>query len=139
MPQVWRTNLAYDYSTADKWKFTVEGIYTKVIRDLKFQQVNTTDQVTYYPYDVDKQQPIFVNKGVNPSYTNAYLLSNTNQGYRYSLTAQVAKNIPFGLNASVAYTYGHSKDITNGIRNSMESNWQLNQALNPNSPGVSQL
>jgi hypothetical protein len=134
MPQVWRTNLAYDYTTADKWKFTVEGIYTKVIRDLKFQQVNTTDQVTYYPYDVDKQQPIFVNKGVNPAYTNAYLLSNTNQGYRYSLTAQVAKTFPFGLNASVAYTYGHSKDITNGIRNSMESNWQLNQALNPNSP-----
>ncbi|TWR25711.1 TonB-dependent receptor [Mucilaginibacter pallidiroseus] len=136
MPQVWRSNLAYDYTTADKWKFTVEGIYTKVIRDLKFQQVNTTDQVTYYPYDVNKQQPIFVNTAVNPSYTNAYLLSNTNQGYRYSLTAQVAKQFPFGLNASVAYTYGHSKDVTNGIRNSMESNWQLNQALNPNNPGL---
>lgn len=134
MPQVWRTNLAYDYTTPDRWKFTVEGIYTKVIRDLEFQQVNTTDQVTYYPYDTQKQQPIFVNKAVNPSYTNAYLLSNTNQGYRYSVTAQIAKNFPFGLNASVAYTYGHSKDITNGIRNSMESNWQLNQALNPNSP-----
>ncbi|TSD66001.1 TonB-dependent receptor [Inquilinus sp. KBS0705] len=134
MPQVWRTNLAYDHTTADKWKFTVEGIYTKVIHDLKFQQVNTTDQVSYYTYDTQKQQPIFVNKGINPSYTNAYLLSNTNQGYRYSLTAQVAKLFPFGLNTSVAYTYGHSKDITNGIRNSMESNWQLNQALNPNSP-----
>lgn len=136
MPQVWRSNLAYDYTTADKWKFTVEGIYTKVIHDLKFQQVNTTDQVTYYPYDVNKEQPIFINKGVNTSYTNAYLLSNTNQGYRYSLTAQVAKTFPWGLNASVAYTYGHSRDITNGIRNSMESNWQLNQALNPNSPGL---
>ncbi|MDB5061762.1 MAG: TonB-dependent receptor [Mucilaginibacter sp.] len=136
MPQVWRTNLAYDYTTSNRWKFTVEGIYTKVIYDLKFQQVNTTDQVTYYPYDTQQQQPIFVNKGVNPSYTNAYLLSNTNQGYRYSLTAQIAKNFPFGLNASVAYTYGHSKDVTNGIRNSMESNWQLNQALNPNNAGL---
>ncbi|AMR31321.1 TonB-dependent receptor [Mucilaginibacter sp. PAMC 26640] len=136
MPQVWRTNLAYDYTTADKWKFTVEGIYTKVIRDLKFQQVNTVDQVTYYPYDVNKQQPIFVNAPVNASYTNAYLLSNTNQGYRYSATAQIAKIFPFGLTANVAYTYGHSKDVTNGIRNSMESNWQLNQALNPNNPGL---
>ncbi|GGH16165.1 TonB-dependent receptor [Mucilaginibacter phyllosphaerae] len=136
MPQVWRTNLAYDYTTADRWKFTVEAIYTKVIHDLKFQQVNTKDSVTYYPYDANKQQPIFVNQKVNTSYTNAYLLSNTNQGYRYSLTAQVAKSFPFGLNASVAYTYGHSKDVTNGIRNSMESNWQLNQALNPNNPGL---
>ncbi|MES2265555.1 MAG: carboxypeptidase regulatory-like domain-containing protein [Bacteroidota bacterium] len=136
MPQVWRTNLAYDHQTEDKWKFTVEGIYTKVIHDLKFQQVNTVDQVTYYPYDSNQQQPIFVNKKINPLYTNAYLLSNTDQGYRYSLTAQVAKAFPFGLNASVAYTYGHSKDVTNGIRNSMESNWQLNQALNPNNPGL---
>ncbi|QJD97369.1 TonB-dependent receptor [Mucilaginibacter robiniae] len=136
MPQVWRSSLAVDYTTPDQWRFTAEGIYTKTIHDLKFQQVNTTDQVTYYPYDTQHQQPIFVNKAVNSSYTNAYLLSNTSQGYRYSLTGQVAKTMPFGLNASVAYTFGHSKDVTNGIRNSMESNWQLNQALNPNNPGL---
>jgi hypothetical protein len=140
MPQVWRSSLALDYTTDDQWKFTVEGIYTKVIHDLKFQQVNTVDQVTYYPYDTQHQQPIFVNQGINPSYTNAYLLSNTSQGYRYSATAQVGKIFQFSnesaLNANVAYTYGHSKDVTNGIRNSMESNWQLNQALNPNAPGL---
>ncbi|SEN48530.1 Carboxypeptidase regulatory-like domain-containing protein [bacterium A37T11] len=136
MPQVWRTSLALDATTNDQWKFTLEAIYTKVIHDLKFQQVNTKDSVTYYPYDTEEQQPIFVNQGINPKYTNAYLLSNTNQGYRYSVTAQVAKNFLFGLSASVAYTYGHSKDVTNGIRNSMESNWQLNQALNPNDPGL---
>ncbi|MFS2188626.1 carboxypeptidase regulatory-like domain-containing protein [Mucilaginibacter sp. Mucisp84] len=140
MPQVWRSSLAVDYTTDNQWKFTVEGIYTKVIHDLKFQQVNTTDQVTYYPYDTQHLQPIFVNKGVNATYTNAYLLSNTNQGYRYSTTAQVGKFTQFdsqsALNFSVAYTYGHSKDVTNGIRNSMESNWQLNQALNPNNPGL---
>jgi hypothetical protein len=140
MPQVWRSSLALDYTTEDQWKFTVEGIYTKVIHDLKFQQVNTVDQVTYYPYDTQHQQPIFVNQKVNSSYTNAYLLSNTSQGYRYSATAQVGKIFQFSnesaLNANVAYTYGHSKDVTNGIRNSMESNWQLNQALNPNKPGL---
>ncbi|SDQ00162.1 Carboxypeptidase regulatory-like domain-containing protein [Mucilaginibacter sp. OK268] len=140
MPQVWRSSLAVDYTTDDQWKFTGEGIYTKVIHDLKFQQVNTTDQVTYYPYDTQHLQPIFINKGINPLYTNAYLLSNTSQGYRYSLTAQASKFTQFdpknALNVSVAYTYGHSKDVTNGIRNSMESNWQLNQALNPNNPGL---
>ncbi|MDN3549788.1 TonB-dependent receptor [Mucilaginibacter aquaedulcis] len=140
MPQVWRSSLALDYSTDNQWKFTVEGIYTKVIHDLKFQQVNTKDSVTYYNYDTQHQQPIFVNQKINNSYTNAYLLSNTSQGYRYSLTAQIGKVFQFSdqgaLNANVAYTYGHSKDVTNGIRNSMESNWQLNQALNPNNPGL---
>jgi hypothetical protein len=34
MPQVWRSSLAVDYTTPDQWKFTLEGIYTKVIHDL---------------------------------------------------------------------------------------------------------
>jgi hypothetical protein len=34
----------------------------------------------------------------------------------------------------VAYTYGDSRDVTNGIRNSMESNFQMNQSLTPNDP-----
>ncbi|WP_143304447.1 TonB-dependent receptor [Chitinophaga vietnamensis] len=136
MPQVWRSSLALDYSTRDNWKFTVEGIYTKVVKDLMFQQVNLVDNPTYFAYDVNHQQPIFSGKKINPLYTNAYLLSNTDKGYRYSITAQVNKKFPFGLSAMAAYTYGQAKDITNGIRNSMESNWQLNQALNPNNPGL---
>ncbi|KAA2244467.1 TonB-dependent receptor [Chitinophaga agrisoli] len=135
MPQMWRSSLAVDYTTADQWRFTVEGIYTKTIHDLRFQQVNLTDNPFYYEaYDKGHQQPIFTGSKINPLYTNAYQLSNTDQGYRYSITGQVNKRFKFGLNASVAYTYGQSKDITNGIRNSMESNWQLNQALNPNNP-----
>ncbi|RXK83315.1 TonB-dependent receptor [Filimonas effusa] len=136
MPQAWRSSLAMEYTTDNQWKFSVEGIYTKVIYDLKFQQVNITDAPTYMVYDTQKQQPIFPKSKINSLFTNAYLLSNTKEGYRYSLTGQVNKTFPFGLNFMAAYTYGQSKDITNGIRNSMESNWQLNQALNPNSPGL---
>jgi hypothetical protein len=133
MPQAWRNSLALDYTTSG-YKFSVEGIYTKVINDLQFQQINYQDNPTYMVYDKNKEQPIFSGTKINPLYTNVYLLSNTSQGYRYSITGQVSKSFKFGLNAMVAYTYGNSKDITNGIRNSMESNWQLNQALNPNSP-----
>lgn len=145
MPQVWRSSLALDIKTPDQWKFTVEGIYTKVIYDLQFKQVNIVDNVAYYPYDTQHQQPIFESapvsststtrtQAINSSYTNAYELSNTSQGFRYSLTGQIEKALPFGLTINAAYTYGKSKDVTNGIRNSMESNWQLNQALNPNNP-----
>ncbi|MBE7176174.1 MAG: TonB-dependent receptor [Mucilaginibacter polytrichastri] len=137
MPQAWRSSLALEYNTPDRWKFSLEGIYTKVIRDLKFQQINLVDNPTYFAYDTQRQQPIYSGAKINSLYTNAYLLSNTNKGYRYSATAQIAKGFPFGLDVMAAYTYGVSKDITNGIRNSMESNWQLNQALNPNDPALS--
>jgi hypothetical protein len=137
MPSMWRSSLALDYATKNQWRFTVEGIYTKTINDLKFQQVNLVDNPYYLPYDTKKQQPIYTGAKINSKFTNAYLLSNTKKGYRYSITASVAKTFAFGLNMTAAYTYGQSKDITNGIRNSMESNWQLNQALNPNNPGLS--
>ncbi len=136
MPQIWRSNLALDYVTGNQWKFSVEGMYTKVINDLKFQQINYVDNPIYYVYDTKHQQPIYSGAKINSLYTNAYLLSNTKEGYRYSLTGQVSKTFDFGLNFMVAYTYGRSKDITNGIRNSMESNWQLNQSLSPNNPGL---
>jgi hypothetical protein len=132
MPQILRNSLAFDY-TVKGYKFTFEAIYTKVLRDLLFQQVNKTDNPTYYSYDVNHEMPIY-SSNVNSSLSNAYLLSNTNKGYRYSLTGMVTKTYDFGMNFMTAYTYGDAKDLTNGIRNSMESNWQMNQSLTPNNP-----
>jgi len=132
MPRVWRSSLAFDY-TLSGYKFTLEGIYTKVLYDLKFQQVNKTDNVSYYSYDTNHEMPVY-STNINSNFSNAYMLSNTKEGYRYNLTAQLSKAYRFGLNFFVAYTYGDAKDITNGIRNSMESNWQMNQSLTPNDP-----
>jgi hypothetical protein len=102
---------------------------------LKFQQINiVTDNPTYYSFDTQKQLPIYSGAKINPNVSNAYLLSNTDKGYRYQLTTSVNKSYPFGLDVYGAYTYGVAKDLTNGIRNSMESNWTLNQSLTPNDP-----
>jgi hypothetical protein len=136
MPKVWRTNIAID-KTIQGYKFTIEGLYTQVLTDLMFQQINfKTDAAnySYYSYDVNKEMPIYNGVKVNTNLSNAYALSNTDKGYRYSYTASVNKKYPFGVDFYAAYTYGVSKDITNGIRNSMESNWQLNQSLTPNNP-----
>jgi hypothetical protein len=78
--------------------------------------------------------PIYSGAKINSNLSNSYLLSNTDKGYRYQLTTSVNKSYPFGLDLYSAYTYGVAKDLTNGIRNSMESNWTLNQSLTPNDP-----
>lgn len=141
MPQVLRSSFAID-KQINGYKITLEGIYTKTLSDLKFQQVNLKDSVKYFSYDTQRQMPIYLSGGangqrLNTGFSNAYELSNTSQGHRYSLTAQISKTYTFGLNFMAAYTYGRSYDITNGIRNSMESNWQLNQSLSPNDPKLS--
>ncbi|SHF86500.1 TonB-dependent receptor [Pedobacter caeni] len=133
MPQVLRTSLGIDYTTPGQWKFGLEAIYTKNIKDVLFQQLNVQDNPTYYGYDKAQQQPVYSGT-VDQRFSNTYLLSNTSKGYRYSLTGSISKNIAEVLQASVAYTYGQSKDLSNGVRNSMESNWQLNQSLVPNNP-----
>lgn len=134
LPQVFRGSLGIDYEAAGDWKFTLEGIYTKNISDVLFQQLNTSDNPRWYGYDRGHQQPIYSGT-VDSRFSNIYLLSNTNQGYKYSLTGTVAKKYKT-LNATASYTYGMSKDLSNGVRNSMESNWQLNQSLIPNNPSL---
>ncbi len=134
LPQVFRGSLGIDYEVAGDWKFTLEGIYTKNISDVLFQQLNTSDNPRWYGYDRDHRQPVYSGT-VDSRFSNIYLLSNTNQGYKYSITGTVAKKYKT-LNATASYIYGMSKDLSNGVRNSMESNWQLNQSLIPNNPSL---
>jgi hypothetical protein len=135
MPQVLRGSLGVDFETANQWRFTIEGMYTRSLKDVLFQQVNTKDNPLYYGYDKDKKQAVY-SGSVDPRFSNIYLLSNTDQGYRYSLTGTIAKTIAKVFTGTASYTFGESKDLSNGVRNSMESNWQLNQALIPNNPSL---
>ncbi len=141
LPQIWRNNIAFDIMLPGDYKLTLEGMYTQTISDVMFKQINLKDSVTYNPNDVNHLQPIYIKGGntgqrVDNNFSSVYMMTNTNQGYRYSLTAQISKQYKFGLNVSAAYNYGKSYDMSNGIRNSYESNWQLNQALSPNNPAL---
>lgn len=148
LPRVWRSNLAVDYKFGKGYKFTFDVLYTKTMYDVKFQQINLFDSVQYFTTG-PTQSPIYVARGsgtngkYNPAYSNIYFLSNTTKGFRYNITASLGKttnNIKMGkrflldMNWNLAYTYGKSKDISNGIRNSWESNFNLNPAISPNDP-----
>ncbi|MBS1543096.1 MAG: TonB-dependent receptor [Bacteroidetes bacterium] len=144
MPRMWRSNIAVDFKLPGGYNVTLEALYTQTIKDVMIKQVNLKDSVFYAPNDVNKQQPLYLasttatgtGNRVSNSYSSVYLITNTNKGSRYQLTAKVTKEFPMGLSVMAAYTYGQSKDILNGIRNSPESGWQVNQSLNPNNPAL---
>ena len=144
MPRMWRSNIAVDMKLGGGYTLTLEALYTKVIKDVQIKQINLKDSVYYAPNDVSHQQPLYLSSTtatgtanrVSNNFSSVYLITNTSLGSRYQLTAKITKEYPIGLNIMAAYTYGQSKDILNGIRNSPESGWQLNQALNPNNPGL---
>ena len=139
MLQVWRSSLAFDFELPYGIRTSVEGLYTKVLQDVKFEQINLKDNVAYATSG-PTETPIYLGSGdaqrINPNFSNFFLLTNTQQGYRYQLTGILGKTFGQLLDVSAAYTYGQSKDISNGIRNSFQSNWELNPALNVNNPAL---
>lgn len=114
MPQVWKTSAAVDYQVPASFPMqaTVEGIFTKTINgvmlknwdlmepDATWQRFNGPDDRYIYPttYKYNNR--------------NAYVLSNTNEGWatiaNITLTATPIEN----LNLMAAYTYTMSKEIT---------------------------
>lgn len=148
MPKIWRSSLAFDFKLKTGTRFSVEGLYTKVLQDVKFESINLVDNTQNFggPYGANPRYvaynypattpPAGSTQRINPLFSNAYLLTNTQQGERYQFTGSVGQTLANLLDLSLAYTYGKSKDISNGIRNSPESNWQLNPALNPNDPAL---
>jgi hypothetical protein len=138
LPRVLRTNIAADIKFGKGYKLTLDAMYTKSLYDVKFQQINIKDQTEYYSAG-PTASPVYTGGKLNSQYSNVYLLTNTSEGYRYNLTAQLSKvttGIHLGthsmyLNWNVAYTYGESKDVSNGIRNSFQSNYELNPSITP--------
>lgn len=144
LPTIWRSSIAADFKFGKGYKLTIDALYTKTIHDVKFQQINIKDQVEYFTSG-PTQTPVYTGGKLYGTYSNVYFLTNTKEGYRYNLTAQLSKatnNIPVGthslnLNWSLAYTYGVSKDLSNGIRNSFQSNYEVNPSIIPSSAQLS--
>lgn len=144
LPRVLRSDIAADIKFGKGYKLTLDVLYTKTLYDVKFQQINIKDQVEYYSTG-PTLSPVYTGGKLNSQYSNVYLLTNTTEGYRYNLTAQLAKTgtlvnlgatAKLAINWSAAYTYGVSKDISNGIRNSFQSNFEVNPAIVANNASL---
>jgi len=137
LPQVWRSNLAVDFRLPGDIVATLEGIYSKTVNDIYYKDINLAAPVGRLAGP--DQRPVYAAttaaNRINQAYTNVYLLDNTSQGYRYTATAQLQKRFLNGLNTTVAYTYGVSKEINSGISSTASSNFGFNQvAYDPNNP-----
>ncbi|MCJ8165792.1 carboxypeptidase regulatory-like domain-containing protein [Pontibacter sp. E15-1] len=140
LPQVWRSNLALDYTLPGDVTATVEGIYSKTLNDVVYRNLNLVAPTGNLPEpDTREVYPsVTNNRRINPDYTNVILLDNTDRGYRYSLTGELKKDFLNGLQTKLAYTYGKSKDVNSGTSSTALSNWEFNQVVNdPNNPSLS--
>lgn len=135
-PQVFRVNLAWEQKLPGDVKFTLEGMYSKTLNNVFFENLALTNE----------GNKVYAVKGVEassaPYYTNNYSdyysiinLKNTNEGYTYSLSAMLEKHFNFGLDLSAAYTFGHAKSVNDGTSSVAYSNWKYNYSRDTNSKG----
>ncbi|MBC5993620.1 TonB-dependent receptor [Pontibacter cellulosilyticus] len=137
IPQVWRSNLAFDYTLPWEVFATLEGIYSKTLNDVVYRDLNLVAPTGTLP-GADNRELFPSNRRINSDYTNVILLDNTNEGYRYSITGQLRKDFTNGIQTTVAYTYGESKDVNSGTSSTALSNYEFNQIVNnPNDPQLS--
>ena len=142
MPQVWRSSIAADYELPWDMTFTLEGIYSKDINAILQQNVNEKDPTLNFagadnrPY-YDRVGGKYDNR-INSATSSAMILDNINEGYQYSITAQLTKAFSYGLAASVAYTYSQAKDVSANPGDQAASAWSSNVAVGSlNNPGLS--
>lgn len=122
-PQVFRANLGVDFELPGQINASIEGIYTKTLNNIVYTNINSDTTVSFYMAGVDNR-PVFNRKSIDATYSEIYLASNTNKGYTYTFTGQVSKDFHFGLSASLAYTYGDAKAVSEGTSSQNSSQWR---------------
>ncbi len=141
LPQVFRANLGIDKKLPGNMNLTVEGIFSKTINNIKYEDVNMKPSVGYVDsaYNHGYDSRIAFNSStnarrINTSITNALYISNTSEGYALNLGFTLSKTMKW-LYAQVGYNYNVSKDLNSGASSTALSNWEFVQVVgDPNNP-----
>ncbi len=143
LPKIWRSSLGVDYDLPANLMFTLEGMYSKDINAVVQRNINEVSPANQFNGPDDRptwrnlSTGVATNK-VHSNVSNAMVLDNTDEGYQYSITAQLTKKMSHGIAGTVAYTYSGAKDMTSNPGSSAYSAWSSNTAINSlNSPGLS--
>ena len=126
-PRTVRTNLALDQKLPYGFIGSIEGIYTKTLQDIEYQDLNLAPSTTDLVLG-NTARPFYGIK-TDPSYSTIYSLGNTNEGYSYNVTVSLARYTQ-KWSASLAYSLGHSKTISDGTSSTAGSQYRFVYNLN---------
>ncbi|MEM9555847.1 MAG: TonB-dependent receptor [Acidobacteriota bacterium] len=121
MPTIWRANLAYDRELGF-WGMTgsAEVIYSEVIEDITYQNLNLRDTGTTVPFD---GRPVF--ETLDRSFADVIFLTNTDEGDQTSLALKLERPLRDGIYGYVSYVYSDSSVVNDGTSSQARSNWRF--------------
>ena len=152
LPQVWRTSLAFDVKLPKNMLLTIEGIYTKDLNAIMFENINlapaaSTIQVgtdanglpitrPYWSNSTTATKYIVTTTAANPTvpaYTDVVIMKNTSKGQGYTLSAKLDLPRISGFSGMLAYTKTWGEEVTGKTGSDPFSAWQyriIHSALN---------
>ncbi len=133
LPQTFRANLALEQRLPGDVQLTLEGIYSKTYHNVFFENLALEQTGSVYAVEGVEAAAAPYYTTVRGNYNSIINLRNTNKGHSYSLTAQLRKRFAFGLDASAAYTFGHSRSVNDGLFSVAYTNWMNNFSRSFNS------
>lgn len=129
-PRTLRANLALDQRLPWGIVATIEGVYTKTIKDISYQDINLAPSSLTLDLGNGVTRPFYNSVRNNANYTNVLLLSNTSQGYSYNMYVRFEKPFTKGWTGSIAYSLGHSYGLNDGTSSTALSNYRYAYNIN---------
>lgn len=133
LPREWKSRIRFDAKLPHRFQFSAEATYTDVLKGIFFQSINR--RLEFGSYSGADNRLFYNGTRVNDDFTNVFLLTNTNKGYRYNINLSLSKQTD-NYAGFVGYTYGRSKDVSSTVRNSSAANFEWNQAVNSHDPAL---
>lgn len=123
-PQVWRTNLAVDFKLPYDIEATAEFIYTKVLNNVLWKDINIKPAWGYATGTPDNR-PLYrtYKNGIDSDYGQIMLGDNTDQGYSWTASLLLNKRFNANFDASLSYTYGKATSVFDGTSSQNSSQW----------------
>jgi outer membrane receptor for ferrienterochelin and colicin len=135
-PQVFRASLGYDWDLP--WwglDLSVEGLYSDVQKDIKYQNLNVRPTGARLPFD---NRPLFARNPDRTEFGDVILLTNTEDGSEWDIATRISRPYQNGLYLSASWLYGEAKVVSEGTSSQAISNWRFNEVTgDPNNPGES--
>lgn len=131
LPQVLRYSLGVDRELPLGLIGTLEGLYTKTVQDLLYQNLRIRPVVG----QTAEGRQLYANRTDTPGIGDAIDVTNSDEGFTYSMTGQVQRPFRNGWDFSLAYTYSRAEDRAPLNNSTAFSNWSFNlHRGDPNNP-----
>lgn len=114
MPQIWKSSLALDLTLPTSFPFTLstEGMFNKTIYGVRLVNWNIDESKLQHFTKGPDTRVLYPSTGYTYGGNNAYVLTNSTEGWGYTINVTAKAEPVKNLKLMAAYTHTESKEIS---------------------------